>query len=320
MTKKLFLLSLMLLILSCGKDDKREREIAEIPVKVEISRFDKRFAKATADSLPVLKEDFPYLFPQQFPDSVWVEKINDTIQKEINQEVEKEFSDLSDIEDELHSLFQHLKYYFPDEEIPKVITLTSEVDYRNKVLWTNDLLLISLDTYLGEDHHFYLGIQQYLKKNFEREQIVPDAVTAFAENKIKKPGSRIFLAQMIYYGKILYFKDRLIPFKTDAEKIGYTPEEMEWAEANEEQIWRYFVDRELLYDTNSQLAPRFLYPAPFSKFHLELDAEAPARLGQYIGWQMLRHYMERNKVSIVEMLETDAETIFKDSYYKPKKS
>lgn len=319
MSNKILFLFLLMTILSCGKDDEREREIASIPVEVEVTRFDKRFGRATEDSLSVLKSEFPYLFPQQYSDEFWVGKINDTIQKELHMEVAKEFPDLSNIKEELRSLFQHIVYYFPEAEIPEVITLTSEVDYRNKVIWAENLLLISLDTYLGEEHHFYDGIQQYIRKNFEKEQIVSDVAMAFAENILEQPTSRHFLGEMIYYGKILYLKDRLIPFKTDPQKIGYTREELDWARANEEQIWRYFIDRELLYDTDGQLPSRFLYPAPFSKFYLKLDNEAPPKLGQYIGWRIVRQYMERNDVSLREMLQKDAEELFNNSNYKPKK-
>ena len=319
MLKKLLFFCLLVLVSSCGKDDEREREISKVPVEVNLTRFEERFARATADSLEKLKEEFPYLFPSEYPDAVWVEKMTDTIQLELNEEVAEEFDDLDDIKQDLHSLFQHIKYYFPNTEIPEIITLTSDVDYRNKVVWADGLLLISLDTYLGKDHHFYLGIQEYLKKNFERNQILPDVAAAFGEKVVPRPESRTFLAHMIYYGKILYLKDRLIPFKPDAQKIGYTEEEYEWAQANEEQVWRYFVDKELLFETDSQLQTRFLFPAPFSKFYLQLDSESPAQLGQYIGWQIVRQYMERNEVGLEEMIRTDAQTIFNKSNYKPKK-
>ena len=124
---------------------------------------------------------------------------------------------------------------------------------------------------------------------------------------------------MLYYGKILYLKDLFIPFEEDAEKMGYTQEELEWAQANEEQIWRYFIENELIFDTDSQLYTRFLYPGPFSKFYLELDAESPARLGQYIGWNIIRTYMDKNEISIKRMLNTPAEEIFNNATYKPKK-
>ena len=310
---------LLFLVFSCAEEDQREQEIAGIPVEVEITRFDREFAEASPSDLPELKENYPFLFPQQFPDEVWIDKINDTIQLEINREVAKAYPDLSKTKDELHSFFQHVKYYFPNTEIPRVITLTSDVDYRNKVIWEQNLLLISLDTYLGQEHHFYTGIQEYIKKNFEQEQIVSDVADVFAENLVERPSSRTFLAHTIYYGKILYLNDLLIPFKTDAQKIGYSPEELQWAEANEEQMWRYFVDKELLFNTSSDLQSRFLFPAPFSKFYLELDAESPAKVGQFIGWQIVRQYMDKNEVSVQEFLGTDAETIFNKSNYKPKK-
>ncbi|MGM0392657.1 MAG: DUF2268 domain-containing putative Zn-dependent protease, partial [Bacteroidota bacterium] len=127
------------------------------------------------------------------------------------------------------------------------------------------------------------------------------------------------LANMIYYGKILYLKDRWLPETPDHQKLGYTAEELEWAKNNEAQIWRYFVEKQIIFDSDTQLYSRFLYPAPFSKFYLELDNEAPAMLGQYIGWEIVRAYMDEYKVSLPEMLDTDAETIFNKAKYKPKK-
>ena len=245
--------------------------------------------------------------------------MQDSIQLELNTEVTAAFKDFSKEEDELKTLFQHIKYYFPSFKAPTVITVTSDVDYRNKVLLTPDFLFIALDTYLGKDHQFYMGIQEYLKKNFERAQILPDVASQYAERYVPQPQKKNFLATMLYYGKLLYLKDRWLPDTPDFEKIGYTEEELKWADANEEQIWRYFVDKELIFDSDTKLYSRFLYPAPFSKFYLELDNESPAMLGQYIGWHIIRDYMDKNNVSLQEMLDTDAETIFNKAKYKPKK-
>ena len=319
MLKKIGFFILLVSLISCDEQSENEAKIAKIDADFEVIRFDKEFAEATEESLPRLKGKYPFLFPEQFPDSVWVQKLSDSIQQEIEVEVAEVFPDFSVENDELYRLFQHVKYYFPDFDIPDVITVTSEVDYKNKTIYTGDYLFVSLDTYLGKDHEFYLGIQEYLKKNFSKEQMVSDAAAEIAENYVPRAESRTFLSQMLYYGKLLYLKDKFIPFKSDASKIGYTEKELEWAKANEDQIWRYFVENEIIYDTDSQLYSRFLYPAPFSKFYLELDAESPARLGQYIGWKIIRSYMDKNDVSIKSMLETPAEEIFNKANYKPKK-
>lgn len=319
MLKKILFYCVLCLFLSCGEVDRRQEEIASIPVDLEVARFDQRFAGATPDSLEALKKDFPLLFPEQFGDSVWIEKMSDTIQLELNDAVADKFPDLSETTDELEQLFQHIKYYFPQQKIPKVITLTSDVDYRNQVVWADSLLLISLDTYLGKDHPLYAGVQEYIRKEMDEEQIPVDVAAAFAEKMIPRVDSRSFLSHMIYYGKIQFLKELLVPFKSKAQIMNYTAEELEWAQANEQQIWRYLVEKELLYSTDPELLTRFLYPAPFSKFYLELDNEAPPRLGQFIGWQVVRQYMNRSEVSVDQMLKTDAETIFNKSNYKPTK-
>jgi uncharacterized protein YjaZ len=59
--------------------------------------------------------------------------------------------------------------------------------------------------------------------------------------------------------------------------------------------------------------------APFSRFNLELDSESPGALGQYIGWQIVRSYMENNPSSLLQMLQMNAQTLFNKAKYKPKK-
>jgi len=59
---------------------------------------------------------------------------------------------------------------------------------------------------------------------------------------------------------------------------------------------------------------------PFSKFRLELDSESPGRLGRYVGWQIVRAFMDKNpEVTLTELLDIPADEIFKKSNYKPEK-
>ncbi|MGB8703934.1 MAG: gliding motility lipoprotein GldB, partial [Gillisia sp.] len=283
MLKKILIILVIASFFSCSKESQREKEIEKIPVSFKVVRFDQKFADVNEQTLPALKAEYPFLFPKRYPDSVWVNKIHDTIQQALNKAVTKAYPEFSEEENDLQSLFQHIKYYFPDFTPPTVITITSDVDYKHKVLLSNDYLFIALDTYLGKEHPFYIGIQQYLKKNFKKDQILPDVATEIAKKYVPEPKEKTFLSHMLYYGKILYLKDRWLPETPDYLKIGYTKEELDWAKSNEEQIWRYFVEKEVIFDSDTELYSRFLYPAPFSKFHLMLDNESPDRIGQYIG-------------------------------------
>jgi gliding motility-associated lipoprotein GldB len=319
--KKYFLfLFTVLLMVSCKKENEVEQKVAAVPVgKIDIERFDKIFYESDPADLSKVKAQFPYFFPAGNPDKVWIDKIKDPLLQELHQEVEKKYPNTKALQEDLYSLFQHIKYYFPEFRTPKVVTLISEMDYESKTIYTDSLVLISLDLYLGKSHRFY-EFPEYMKQGFEPSQIMPDLVTCFAQHKIAPPRDRTLLAQMVYFGKELYLKDVLLPEYNDADKIAYTPEQLKWAEANEAEMWRYFVENKLLYDTSSKLPGRFINPAPFSKFYLEIDNESPGMVGRWLGWQIVRSYMENNKnVTLRQMLVKDAKEIFDNSKYKPKK-
>ena len=53
----------------------------------------------------------------------------------------------------------------------------------------------------------------------------------------------------------LYF---VIPLSSDETKIGYSKEQINWAKQNEEYIWKYFIENELLYETDDDLIDRFI--------------------------------------------------------------
>ena len=63
-----------------------------------------------------------------------MQKIEDTLQQRLNEEVLKVFPSDEKLETELRSIFQHIKYYFPQFVSPTVVTTTSDVDYRNKII------------------------------------------------------------------------------------------------------------------------------------------------------------------------------------------
>jgi gliding motility-associated lipoprotein GldB len=310
------LLSVFILLFGCNDIDKLEQEIAAIPMDLKISRFDREFAAAGEEGLPALRKMYPYLFPA--PDSVWIAKMEDSLQIELFQEVGNAFRSFEDEEEGLKNLFKHVKYYFPEYKVPKVLTVTNDVDYDNRIILTDSLLFISLDNYLGPEHKYYGGFQRYIAHSLDRNYLVSDVASAFAKQVVPRPRDRSFLARMIYFGKELYLKDKLMPDVEDRKKIAYSVADLEWAIANEEPIWRNFIENEYLYSTDNKLNQRFLEPAPFSKFGKELDNESPGRLGRYVGWQIVRAFMENNTVNMKQLLTMPAEEIFKKSNYKPR--
>lgn len=313
-----FAVVLCLFFLSCDQKSKVEKEVEEIPVDIKVERFDKVFFETKPQDLAAVKRQYSFFFPAGNDDNIWLQKMNDPIWKEVYEEVQKKYSNFEPVRKEFDALFQHVKYYFPKTKIPKVITVIGEMDYTAKSIYADSLVIVALELYLGKDHKFY-EFPNYLKQNFEERQIMPDVVSSFSYRNIPNLPDRSLVAQMVFEGKQLYAKDLLLPDYTDAEKMGYTPEQIKWCQENEAYMWRYFIENEMLYSDDPKLTTRFMTPAPFSKFYLEIDNDSPGRVGAWIGWQMVRSYMKNNNVSLAELFKVQPKEIFEKSKYKPKK-
>ncbi len=308
-------------LISCNNKSKIDKAVEEMPLQMKVERFDEAFFKATPETLPKLKLQYPFFFPVGVDDKVWLDKIQDKQWKELAAEVDKKYKNFEPEKLEIENLFKHIKFYFPTIITPKIYTIIGEMDMNSKAIYANDKLIISLELYLGKEHRFYQEFPAYIKQNFEIRQILPDITTSFAEGVVVQPNDKTLLSQMIYYGKQLYLKDVLLPDYTDAERIGYTTEQISWSQSNESYIWEYFIEKQLLYNVDSHLSNQFINLAPFSKFYLEIDNESPGRIGQWIGWQIVRSFMQNNSdVSVQQLVKLNAKQIFEKSKYKPKKN
>ena len=307
-------------LFSCNNKSKVDKAIEETPVAIQVQRFDKLFYETNPNDLAKLKIEFPYLFPPNNADSVWTNKMKNPLWRELYLEVQKKYTNTGTIQTDVENLVKHIKYYYPKTRTPKIVTLISEMDYNSKAIYADSLVFISLELYLGKDHKFYNNeFPDYIKQNFEPNQIVPDLVTSFGARKIAFPRDKSLLSLMIYAGKELYLKDKLIPSTSDEDKIGYTREQLLWCQANEASMWSNFIENNLLYSSDPKLPSRFINAAPFSKFYLEIDNQSPGRVGAWLGWQIVRSYANNNQTSLQELLKLDAKQLFEKSSYKPKK-
>lgn len=312
-------LILFLFFLSCQNENSKKDKIEALPISLTFDRFDLKFYDQPPEVIPQLKKEYPFLFPKQFSDSVWIDRQNDSLQLLLQDAVTKVFSEIQPLEKKVSRLFKHIKYYFPRTKIPQIITLTNNVDYQIKTVYSDSLLLLSLDTFLGEDHPLYEGIPNYIRKELDQKYIPSQIVEKFSSYIMPPPENRTFLAQMLYEGKKMYLQDLLLPDEKDAIKMAYTEEELEWVKENEVYIWQYFIEKQVLYQTDPEWVERFLEPAPFSKFYLQLDNESPGRIGRWIGWQIVRKYREQHETTIEDLIKLPAQQLFNQSKYKPKR-
>ena len=319
MKLKLFSLLLFLSILSCSKKENNKVNTDNIKVDVVVDRFDQKFYTTSPENLSDLKNEFPFLFPEPNPDSVWINKMQNKDEQDLFAESQKLYADFSSEKEQLSSLFKHIKYYYSEFKEPKVITVLTNVDYEHNVILADDLLFISLDIFLGKKNEIYDSFPSYVKQNYTKEHLIVAVAEPFAKQLIPPLSDKSFVARMIQEGKKLAMMQAFLPNVDEAEILGYTTEQLVWAEKSEVEIWKYFIQNLMLHSTDPELSKRFIIEAPFSKFFLEIDKESPGKIGVWFGWQIVQSYMKNNKISIQEMMVVDNQEIFNQSKYKPKK-
>ena len=312
----LFLMS----IISCSNKENSKIDVSDISVKTLVKRFDQKFYTTSPEKLADLKTEFPYLFPKPNPDSVWVNKMQNKDEQELFVETQKVYKDFSEETEQLNILFKHIKYYYPKFKEPKIITLLTNIDYNNKVVLADSLLFISLDVFLGKDNGIYQDFPNYIKQNYTKEHLIVSVAKQFANEIVPSTNDHSLIAKMIQEGKKLALIHVFLPDVDQNEIIGYTADQSKWAQKSEVEIWKYFIQKEYLYSTDSQLTKRFIDDAPFSKFFLEVDKDSPGRIGTWFGWRIVESFLDHNEFPVQETVMFENEEVFKKSKYKPKKN
>ena len=244
--------------------------------------------------------------------------ITDENMKSLYRDVQDEFNDVSFIEKELTDAFKYYKHHFPDSTIPAVVFNISALNYA--VVATQTTLAIGLDMFLGADYPVYplVGLPKYMYTNMKPNQVVPQAMKGWVQSMYETEALRNnLLEHMIFEGKLLYAMDALLRHTEDSLKVGFSPEAMAWCTEYEPRIWAHLVDQELLYTTEYMDINKWINQAPFVA---GIPKNSPGRLGQWVGWQIVRFYMRNNpEIPITELMTNqNAQEILAKSKYKPK--
>lgn len=279
----------------------------------------------TANPLNELQQKYPFFFQADIKDEVWEEQRRDSLELEVFDSVNMVFAN-QEFKKDLSKLYGRYHYYFPNDLIPHVYLYSSGLQniYEPVIYGRYEgMLFIALDGFLGGRSRFYQmeQVYPYLAEHMTKEMLMPSIAAAIAEEITPfNPRQQTLADLMVDEGKKLVVADALLPDTADELKIGYTKEALEWSRENEAEIWNYFVEQDMLFDSDASLRQRFLEPAPFSKFNNEVEAESPGRIGAWVGWMICRSYLERNpELSLQQFLNEDTQTIFRESKYKPKK-
>ncbi len=336
MIKKLVpALSVMIILLnSCSHKDKFDIDISDIDVHTEVKRLDQDIFKTDPsminNELPNLIQKYGEFFElysykviqlgspyrKGFADSLVNFVTNNHIHL-VYEKVNEIFPDFKSYELRLNRAFKRYKYYFPEKKIPAIYTYIG--GFNQSIVVSDSILAIGLDKYLGEDCEFYdrLGIAHYMQKNMNPENIPVDALRAWALTEFVYDDTVDNLVNnIVYHGKIQYFLDAMFPETYDSLKIGFSAEQMRWCIKNEKEMWNFLIENKLLFSTDYMTINKHINPAPFTSGY---PKESPGRASVWLGWQIVKAYMDRNpEVTLQDlMLENDYQKVLSESRYEP---
>lgn len=336
-----FCLALMVVLVACSNQNDAP-DVSGIKADVTVQRFDKDFfALDTLQLQPSLQAletkypDFLDLYFKYFAPIREIAAQNGTdfnagllnyyrFVKPLADSVALKFPNTNKIEKGLEENLRYVKHYFPSFTVPAVITSVEGFNPNDpKEIWGTtyyeNKLIISLQMFLGKNYSGYdpTVYPDYLRRRFEPEYIVPNAVRAIAGDLYTDSSEGASLIeQMIEKGKQWWLMKKLLPQTPDSLITGYTAQQTKDIEREEGNIWGLITQNENLYSVETPTIQTYVGEAPFTS---TLPQGAPGNIGPWIGWRIIEKFAEENpEMTVQQVLRTSAKQIFQEAKYKPK--
>ncbi len=99
-------------------------------------------------------------------------------------------------------------------------------------------------------------------------------------------------------------------------KLATHAAQMKWCKNNEAQMWSQLIERKMLFSNKRMDIIRYINPAPSTN---GFPLESPGRTGVWLGWQIVRKYMDKFPETTLEglMKNNNYQQILNDSEYFP---
>lgn len=344
--KKILIITVSLLALTaCKQDNRLAVDVSGVDTNIEVKRFEKEFFEADKYKLKELNQNWikeygilyeSFIYQMLNEGSVHdpmvtfrIEKfLNDSTMQSVYQQVEDIYGDFGSYQEELNKGFKHYKYHFKDSLVPKVVTFYS--NFNAKAFPTDSLLGIGLDLYLGTDNEIvkslpYEIFPAYFKQKMQKEYLVTETMKYWLYSKFsaKKDFQNYaiyiikddFLNTIIHHGKMMYLLEAMLPSSKEETRFCYTKEQLDWCKKNEHSVYQNLIENNLIYSTDHKAISKYINDGPFTT---GLTEESPSMIGVWMGYQMVKTYMNENPTITLEDLiykEINSRRIL--SFYRP---
>lgn len=326
--KSIFSLLLLSTFIVACQSNPLDVDVSNVKLKLKFVNIDQALYKTPKKKLISAHRGFKknakdvYLFnlaacyeiDPKVSDTGFVSQVLDYRKDEVAMSLEREIArkftkkKKKEIEANLIDGFKHLKYHLPRHKRPKYIAFMNSL-MRVSIHCEKTGIGIGLERYLGSTASFYKKLNpryhhEWMKKAMKTEYIERDVIAGWIDRHYfgGKAASGNLAERMIRWGKTLYLTKAAFPNMEDHLIVRYTKSDYRWAKKNELGMWKYLVDQKLLFSKEELTMMNMLNPGPTTS-GLPQDG-APDRMGKYLGYQMVKKFMEKTGTDVGKLLNT----------------
>jgi len=223
---------------------------------------------------------------------------------DLEAEKEKLYSELPKHEQEINSAFKYLRHHFGDTIVPKQIFYVNKMF--SQISCSNENIAVGLESYISPNSEVIESIPSSQLYKWQRDRmnidyLERDVVLNWIQVQLFNSLDGKLAEHIIQAGKILYVLNAAFPNADEAYILRYAEDQFQWAEKNEFQVWRYLVEQQMLFKSDVNSRTNFLNEGPKT---VGLSDDAPDRMGQFLGYRIVKGYMHKNKaLSLPELLD-----------------
>lgn len=316
----LLLTPIILILFSC-EGNRLDVELNNEPFDLSFYYIDEAFYNSTEESVREQHNTFKsrldnlYLYEWQQnlrsrkSDSL-PEQIYNFYQTQYIQDLEKEKLKILDKvrsrENDINTAFRYFDHHFPEAPRPYQIIFMNKLF--SNIHCSDSAISVALESYISSESKVIQSIPKNQLYEWQRERmnidfLTRDIVINWIQVHLFEEIDKQLAQHIVQAGKIMYLLNAAFPDAEGAFILRYSQQDWKWAQENEKLTWDYLVKEQLLFKNNRRDKANFLNAGPKT---VGLPDEAPDRMGQFLGYKMVKGYMDEHKdVSLQALVELD---------------
>lgn len=235
--------------------------------------------------------------------------------RELIDSIQLLYPDLRENEAATAQMLRFKSYYLPQDTVKyeQFFSYLSLYAYGGFVY--ENVIGIGLDFYLGENHPYYLTIENlrhaYVRRRLDKKYIQASIGQAVANDIVQRTtqlaGGKL-IDQMIYNGKIFLLMDLLQPELADSLKYNFSQIQLDYCQKGEEQLYDFLVKEKVLYSDRQNDYRRYITESAFNP-----EINLYNQSANWLGMQIVSQYIarQRKKSNLPRNSQNDSQLLIK---------